>query len=617
MDLTKVQKDILKATGHMLVTGGPGSGKTTVSILKAAKIARNNLKSGQKILFLSFARATVSRVIEAIDEEQQITRNEKAFIDVDTYHAFFWRILKTHGYLVGLPRRISILTPPNEAIALSGLRSEYEKVSKLSEQQKIEKKTREDTELKRLAMREGKVCFNMFATKVNELLRGSNKVRNLISNAYPFIILDEFQDTNSEQWSVVKALGVDSTLIALADPEQRIFDFIGADPERLIHFQNEFHPSVHDLSQANHRSQGTEIALFGNDILSGKFRKSDYIGIKRMHFVSNKNQAYTILVTQVLQARQRLIKAKIHDWSLAILVPTKKMTQSVSDALRQPPKSIPSINHNAIIDMDGPILAAEIIAFLLQKSSHNTAFDELVYLMCNYFQGCGGSAPTKSTLETAENLSNALIKWNKDIAVGKTPRAKSILKKISDIYQAVMALEFAGDYDKDWLMVRGLLEKSDCPRLQQIAKQARYIRLLERGTQLRQSLTQDWLDNGAYKNALDITRHAFVQEHFSTTQRPETGVLVMNMHKAKGKQFDEVIIFEGWPKRNRKKIVANPDRIVSNNQRTSDMSQARQNLRVSITRAKRRTTILTPKDDPCILLPREENDNIVMYNLTV
>ena len=68
VDLTEAQKEILQAAGHQLVTGGPGSGKTTISILKAAKIAREELKPGQRILFLSFARATVSRVLEAIDE---------------------------------------------------------------------------------------------------------------------------------------------------------------------------------------------------------------------------------------------------------------------------------------------------------------------------------------------------------------------------------------------------------------------------------------------------------------------------------------------------------------------------------------------------------------------
>lgn len=545
MDLTKVQKDILETEGHQLVTGGPGSGKTTVSILKAAKIARNSLQPGQRILFLSFARAAVSRVIDAINEEKQISRKEKALIDVDTYHAFFWRILKTHGYLVGLPRRIFILTPPNEAIALSSLRSEYDKESKLSTLDKIEKNLREVAELKRLALTEGKVCFNMFATKVGELLHGSNKVRNLISTAYPFIILDEFQDTNREQWNVIKALGVDSTLIALADPEQRIFDFIGADPERLAHFKNEFHPSIHDLLKDNHRSKGTDIALFGNDILSGRFSKPKYDGISVIAFPPNENQAFSNLIVQVLQARERLIKSGKRDWSLAILVPTKKMTRLVSDAFHRPFGSLPPISHFATIDMDGPILAAEIIAYLLQQNSHNTAFDELVDLMCNYYQGIGGSHPTKKALSNANTLRSALTKWHANIVDGKPPSGKNVLKEIAPTHQATTILKLSGDPDKDWRMVRAALDASNCPHLKKISDDVRNIRLLERGTQLRQSLIQDWLDNGAYKNALDITRRAFSQEHFSTTQRPETGVLVMNMHKAKGKQFDEVIIFEG------------------------------------------------------------------------
>ncbi|HCX16615.1 MAG: ATP-dependent helicase [Afipia sp.] len=606
VDLTKVQQQILDTNGHLLVTGGPGSGKTTVSILKAAKIAREHLRLGQTILFLSFARATVSRVLEAIDEERQIASEEKRRIEVDTYHSFFWRILKAHGYLVGFPRKMTILTPPNEAIALSAVRSGFKANAKLTDIEKAVKRQREDDERLRLARDEGKICFDLFAAQVGTLLHRSAKIRKLVSTKYPFIILDEFQDTSADQWRVVKALGQNSTLIALADPEQRIFDFIGADPARLDHFKIAFAPTTHDLSTDNHRSKGTDIAAFGNDILTGKFRQDTYLGIDFQGFESNPNQAFSTLTTQILQARARLIKTGKKNWSLAILVPTKKMTRLVSDALREPHGTLPAISHSAAVDMEGPILAAEVVAFLLQPRRGERHFGEFVDLLCSFFHGKGGNAPSKSNMDEANRLRIAFQKWTLCLTAGKPIPGRSVLIAVQAVYSQACAAVLIGDPDVDWIAIRSILEQGGCSRLKEIAVEVRNVRLLERGTQLRQALAQDWRENAAYQNALAVTRQSFVQEHFATGHKPERGVVVMNMHKAKGKQFDEVIIFEGWPRRAKREIVANPDRIVQSNSQVNRSSQARQNFRVSITRAKTRTTILSPNDDICVLLLSDE-----------
>lgn len=187
--------------------------------------------------------------------------------------------------------------------------------------------------------------------------------------------------------------------------------------------------------------------------------------------------------------------------------------------------------------------------------------------------------------------------------MGKEPPAKSILRATFEVYDAACKTVLTGDPDTDWRVVRAVLENGKCTRLREVGIEVRNIRLLERGTQLRQDLTQDWRDNnGAYANALAIVQQAFVQEHFAASAKPESGVVVMNMHKAKGKQFDEVIIFEGWPRFANKKIVANLDRIVRNNDRAEASEGSRQNFRVSVTRGRQRTTILTPEGDPCVLL---------------
>ena len=66
----------------------------------------------------------------------------------------------------------------------------------------------------------------------------------------------------------------------------------------------------------------------------------------------------------------------------------------------------------------------------------------------------------------------------------------------------------------------------------------------------------------------------------------------MTIHKSKGKQFTEVIIYEG----------SYQGRILRQNTDAKGEAQARLSLRVGVTRAERFSTILTPVNDPCPFL---------------
>ena len=81
---------------------------------------------------------------------------------------------------------------------------------------------------------------------------------------------------------------------------------------------------------------------------------------------------------------------------------------------------------------------------------------------------------------------------------------------------------------------------------------------------------------GVYDGAREIVSGALLQEHFSAATRVWSGVNVMTIHKSKGKEFDEVIIFEG----------AYAGRLLRQNATARDVEQARLALRVAVTRAR-------------------------------
>ena len=166
---------------------------------------------------------------------------------------------------------------------------------------------------------------------------------------------------------------------------------------------------------------------------------------------------------------------------------------------------------------------------------------------------------------------------------------EKLIADTQDIVSLTNSTQFSGNIISDWKIVLAIIENEQSEVYQNLLKDARHLRLLQRGSQLYAALDILWRENGSYIGATEAVANALTQEHFSMSTRKWSGVNVMTIHKSKGKEFDAVIVYEG---RYQNRIISKPER----------REQATLNLRVAVTRAKEHTYILTPNDDPCSLL---------------
>lgn len=558
----------LACPGHALALGGPGAGKTHVALAKARdEIQSGVLKPGQKVLFLSFARPTVARIIEKASE--LISREDVQWLEVSTYHGFAWSILKSHAYLLNGRPGLQLLPPPEAAAHLTDI-----------------DKDQHDAEKRRLFAQEGRLHFDLFARLVAELLDRSGRLASIYSDSYPIVILDEFQDTNNDEWALIQQLGRRSRLIALADPDQRIYEFRGADPRRVGEFLEVFGAANFDFAGENHRSSGTDIATYGNDLLTGANKGKTYQQVKVGYYGFMRGRSLHFSAkAAVFSALSRL--KNIQDKSIAILVPSKRLMLDLSDYLSSEADNLPELHHDVAMDAEPPALAASVIATLLEGGAAADVASHALGALHAHIRGRRGGRPTP---QVELDLAGALSGF---VTTGKVRGAKRqlIVAEVQRIAAERQHLQLTGDPAEDWLRVRGLLASSSADTLKQVATDARYLRLLHRGSVLRTNLGALWRAQGGYQGAEDAVRSALLQEHFAAAQKDWRGIHLMTIHKSKGKEFDEVIIYDGTFQR----IARKPD----------DQKAYAQDLlalRVGVTRAIRRTSILTPKSDPCPFL---------------
>jgi DNA helicase-2/ATP-dependent DNA helicase PcrA len=444
-----------------------------------------------------------------------------------------------------------------------------------------------EQEMLRLFEEEGRLHFDLFARLVAQLFQRSVRLASIYCDAYPMVILDEFQDTNADEWALIRQLGRNSRLIALGDPEQRIYEFRGADPRRLGEFVEAFQPGSFDFSGENHRSNGTDITIFGNDLLTDRNRGKEYTHVKIVRYGFRRNQSpHFRAKAEVLAALRRLRTEP--NTSVAVLVPSKAFMLQFSQYLSSDLDGLPALRHDVAMDAESPSLAANVIAVLLGGGPASALASRLVATLHTHIRGRGGN---KAPAQAEMDLAGAIGAY---MSTGKI-RGKNrelVVKECQRIAAERADLRLIGNPEEDWVAMLELIATSPAPQVARVAEDARFLRILHRGSALRTALSEMWRTQGDYVGAEVALGDALLQEHFVAAQKEWRGLHVMTIHKAKGKEFDEVVIYEG----------TFSGRIVAANADARRIAQSRLALRVAVTRAIRRTTIVTPQRDGCQFL---------------
>jgi DNA helicase-2/ATP-dependent DNA helicase PcrA len=514
---------ILDDDGHMLVIGGPGSGKTTIALLKARRRVLEQLSSGQKVLFISFSNSAIRRIMESAGSI--LTEEIADRIEIKTYHSFAWEILTSHGYLTSTQRRLKIVPAQDAAVRAAGL-------------------SRDDwrAEQERLYLEDGLVTYDQFAPRAVELIKRSAAARACFCAAYPLILVDEFQDTDEEQWALVQALSEQSEIIALGDTEQRIFEWRpGVSETRLEDFGKALECERFDFANENNRSPATGIASFARSLLSPESELDFPDEIVRQRFKPGRLtlQLHLAARTALMEARERSGKGRP---KIAMAARSKRLVRQISDALSTNAKAngrvLKALAHDVLIDQHQILLASRVIANVMSNAigvPHHEQLAEALDRVADMLR----SAANKTNIEASDRLRN----WAKKCRAGKVPKTKCVTA-LSGVMDQIDEDGLSGSPTQDWIATRQLFAKADASELKKVADLARYLRLLRRGSAIEQALIGLWVTQGTYRDAETALEQAILQDQLVDAQRETATVSVMNMHQLKGREYDAVVLVE-------------------------------------------------------------------------
>ena len=255
---------VLHEQGPCAVFAGPGSGKTRVVTLRAARLATE----GSPLLVTTFTTEAAHEMESRLTA--MLAATEMNFVTVSTLHAFCLKVLKSE-----LPA-FKLLTDPHQQRSLAdlagardldgGSRAFLTQVSLTKNMGSTSKTYKPDDSggdrefartwraYEKAKIERGLYDFDDLILSVRDLFATNDAVRSKYAAEFQFIIVDECQDMNGPQFAITLSLGRDHRNVMLVgDLDQSLYAFRGADATTFRAFAEHASTRVFELSH-NYRS---------------------------------------------------------------------------------------------------------------------------------------------------------------------------------------------------------------------------------------------------------------------------------------------------------------------------------------------------------------------------
>ena len=318
-DLNAEQKTaVTHGDGPLMIVAGAGTGKTTVITRRIAWLIDQGKARPDEILALTFTEKAATEMEERVDRLLPI-----GYIDlsISTFHAFCEKVLRAHGMHIGLPQDFKIATEVDSWLLMrrnldrfqldyfrprgnptkflrtmlhhfsrakdEGITPEEygvwvedfvaakgggapETFAAMSDEDKLDIQKWQElakayAAYEQLLVEKSMLDFGSLMAYVLRLFTERPNVLKEYRERFKYIVVDEFQDTNSVQYRLVKLLAEPRrNITVVGDDDQAIYKFRGAALANILSFRKDFSDATKVVLTSNYRS--------GKAILDGAYR---------------------------------------------------------------------------------------------------------------------------------------------------------------------------------------------------------------------------------------------------------------------------------------------------------------------------------------------------------